>query len=249
MILKEANDLYVGAGSFDETVSTFIERSSYFIAYPVWFTELLQSFLLLIFPAGLIITLLRKNFSTALFKLCVLISFILIGFYIEHYLFSTLFPISRTGIYFIPLFGFFIYYLFIQFIESLRPSLQKGFVYGGLIFVSLPLTVHFFKTINLVHAFEWKYETHTREIVETVESKSNTVTLGHNWIFGPAINYYVRSRSLNITPVKLEEASVYTQDYIYEFQDQMKDSSWKHVKLYNDIGSGLYKNPGKKAIN
>ena len=242
MILQEANDLYVGASSFDESVSTFIERSAHFVAYPVWFTEILQSFIIYIFPVGLIITLLRKKYNSPLFKLGLLVLLILIGFWAEHYLFDTLFPIGRTGVYFIPLFGFFIYYLFVQFTENIRTGFERMAAFTGILIVTLPLTIHFFKTINLSHTFEWRYEMHTREVVEILSDQKKTIVLAHNWIFGPSINYYIRSRKLDITSVKIENEN-YTGDFVYEFQDQLKGENWLPVRLYEDIGSGLYKKP------
>ncbi len=245
LILSRAGDLYVGAGSIDESISSFIERSCYHQPYPVWFSEILQSFIKFIFPAGLILTLLRKKFNSPLIKLGALMTLILTGLYLEHYLFSTLFPMGRTGIYFIPLFGFFIYYLFVQFVSSQKPQLQTIFIVSGLLVISLPLTIHFFRTINFDHSFEWKYETHTKEVVLGIENKNKKMVLGHNWIFGPAINYYVRSKKLNISAVRLEEGTTRDEDFIYEFPDQMKDTTWQPVIRYKDIGTVLYKNPGK----
>ncbi|WP_317897462.1 hypothetical protein [Aurantibacillus circumpalustris] len=245
MVLQEANGLYTGAGTFDESVSSFIERSSYSIPYPLWFTEFLQSFIEYIFPIGFIITLLRKNYYGPLFKLSLLLLFIIGGIYIEHYLFGALFPLSRTGLYFIPLFGLFLFYLFIQFKESLTAKWRTTSFIGALVLVSVPLTLHFLITINLSNAFEWKYETHTKEVVFDVNARNKNAVLGYDWIFGPATRYYVKSRKLDLKVIKLEEGTIYDQDYIYEFQDQLKDSSWKPVKEFNDIQSALYVNPGK----
>lgn len=239
LILKEANDLYVGASSFDETISTLIERSSYLMPYPVWFTELLQTFVIYIFPAGLIITLLRKNYSGPLFKLGLLMTLMILGFQAEHLLFNTLFPIGRTGVYFIPLFGLFISYLFIQFVENRKPKQKNYFLTAGLMLVSLPLTFHFLKTMNISQTFEWRYDKHTKEVILHVNDKNKTATLAHNWIFGPSINYYIRSRNLSIKPVKLE-GQAYDQDFVYEFNDQLSDSSLHLVKKFKDTGSGIY---------
>ena len=245
LIISKAGDLYVGTDSFHQSISSFIERSSYFIPYPIWFVEKLQIFIELIFPIGLIITLIRKKITGPVMKVGILIMVILTGIYLEHYLFEALFPWSRTGVYFIPLFGFFIFYLFIQFIEGLKPQLQKVLVAAGLLLVTLPLTIHFLKTINLVHTFEWKYEAHTKDVVEEMAKKNRRIVLGYDWIFGPAINYYVQSKKLNIVPIKLEEGKPYDQDFVYEFKNQLKDSTWTLVKSYEDIGSGLYKNSDK----
>lgn len=240
LVLKEANDLYVGATDFDETISTLIERSSYLMPYPVWFTELLQAFIIYIFPVGLIITLLRKNYGGPLFKLGALITLMLLGFEAEHYLFSTLFPIGRTGVYFIPLFGLFLTYLFIQFIENRKANQQNVFLVAGFVICSLPLTLHFFKTMNISQTFEWRYDKHTKEVVMKINEQDKNAVLGHNWIFGPSIHYYILSRNLSVTPVKLEGQG-YDQDYIYEFNEQLTDSSLIPLKEFKDTGSGIYK--------
>lgn len=239
LVLSEANGLYAGAGSFDESITTFIERSAYFIPYPLWFTEFLQSFIELIFPVGLIITLLRKNANSRLFKLGVLMTLILAGFYLEHYLFSTLFPISRTGIYFIPLFGLFIVYLFTQFTENASLRLQPVYVSAGVVLVTLSLTIHFLRTMNTRYFFEWKYDAHTREVVEAVSARGGLPVLEHNWIFGPAIHYYIHGKHLQLQAVRLEGPPS-AGKFVYEFQENMKDPAWRPVALYNDAGSGLY---------
>lgn len=242
MILKEANDLYVGASSFDESVATFIERSSYFVAYPVWLTEILQSFIIFIFPIGLIITMIRRKLSGALFRLELLMLFILIGFWSEHYFFNTLFPIGRTGVYFILFFGLFIYLLFKQFSENLK-SRRTLVTALGLIFVSLPLTFHFFKTVNVHYTFEWKYDARTKDVVMDLAAYRKPLSLGHNWIFGPSINYYIQTRKLEITAQKVEDH--YEQDFVYDFKDRVKSPEWLVIWHFDDIGTVLYQNPSK----
>jgi len=246
LILSQAGDLYVGAPSIDDSISSFIERSSYHRPYPVWFSELVQTSIKFVFVTGMVLALFRKKFNGPLFKLGALMVVILIGLYLEHYLFSTLFPMGRTGIYFIPLFGLFVYYFFVEILSGLKPKLNTGITVAGLLLIPLPLSIHFFCTVNTDHTFEWKYETHTREVVLDIEDKNKKAELGHNWIFGPAINYYVRSRNLNLVPVKLEEGKKRNQDFIYEFEDQWKGEPWQIVHRYDDIGSALYKNPAKE---
>ena len=74
----------------------------------------------------------------------------------------------------------------------------------------------------------------------SLEDKTKTHVLAHNWIFGPAINYYIQSRHLDIAPEKIDDRP-YQQDFIYEFKNQLKDSSMISVKEYEDIGTGIYK--------
>lgn len=241
MILKEANDLYVGAESFSGSISTFIERSCYFEAYPVWFVELLQKIIVVVFPLGMIISLFRKKVGGDAFRLGALILLVLCGFWAEHYLFDTLFPISRTGVYFIALYGLFICCLFRQLLEHLSSTRQAVLVLG-LVFISLPLGFHFFKTCNLRYSFEWKYDAHTKEVMQALAGKKAALHLGHNWIFGPSIHYYISSRELPVTAEKVEGA--YSQDYVYEFREQFADPLWPAVLKYEDIGTALYKHPG-----
>src|SRR5262249_46813986 len=115
-----------------------------------------------------------------------------------HRLFGILYPIRRTGIYWIPLFLLVCFALFVR-IE--RPD-WKRLAAASCLVASIACLVQFLSQWNVHHYAEWPYDFDTRRIVQKLieahaPSGSLPATIGATWNFEPSLNFYRRSYHLD----------------------------------------------------
>ncbi|HTL82260.1 MAG TPA: hypothetical protein VL651_11170 [Bacteroidia bacterium] len=240
--LGSTNQLYFGADNFSDAVSSLFERSFYSAPYPVKLSVALQYFVLLIVPVGALLVIAKRSFGGRLGIVTALLLMITIGSFAENHLFSALYPMGRTGIYFIPLFGLFLFYLLIEWNDVLSVNSRKFFAPVMIGVITLPLCFHFLNTMNLRSIYECSPDAATRtaamKILEDANGRTSLVRV--NWIFEPSMNYYFHSRKAPfITTAESTRNAV--ADYAYEFTDQFDTTGWKKMISFDEVGSALYK--------
>ena len=110
-----------------------------------------------------------------------------------HYAQGVLYPTERMALFFYPLWA-------LATVFCLQETPLKLISYPILTTLAISLTIHFVKSTNLTYCFDWFYDQHTKEVVELLEKRhtpGQTIQLGAHWKFGPAINYYRKTKKLD----------------------------------------------------
>ena len=67
---------------------------------------------------------------------------------------------------------------------------------------------HLLRTANFTHCREWSYDRYTRDIalyLDEVSESDQKLKVGTNWVFHPALHYYIETRKLNIEIPKYQK--------------------------------------------
>lgn len=244
--LKKAGELYFGAESFDQTISSLVERSFYGAPYPAWFATTLHWFLKLLLPIGLALVIYKRNFDSTFTKLTLLLVIILGGLFIEHHFFTALYPLGRTGLFLLPLLGFYCYLLLCKLSESKNHPVKRIIKGISIILVSLPLLIHFISKLNTKYTFEWRYDANTKAMMQWIETKEKSalekegIIIASHWLFKPGIAYFISSRQLKAV-VELKEQSSLKVNYLYDLTNDTAPANFTLVKNYEDTGSKLFR--------
>ena len=240
LILSKANQLYYGTEFIGEAMDSLIIDSLYFSRFS-WEVGL-KYIVALIFISGCYFLIKSKAYYG---KFCVITSLIVvlvIGLVAEHYLFDVKYPLSRTSLLFIPLFALFVYYFGVHLAENnvLRKNVAKPilFVISGF------MCLHFLWNVSLIRTLTWKYDAHTKEIMEIVgelsKSKKRKTTISNDWLYSPSINYYIISRGLNVELTDRDGVNPKT-DFIYKRGDVSDVSGFVKIINYEDSVTMLLK--------
>src|SRR5690606_20282335 len=155
---------------------------------------------LFIFISGVLSMFLKKNFNGKFFLITSLIIIIIIGLFFEHVLFGSPYPLGRTGIFFIPLFGLFIYYLTLHILNYY--SVKKVIFTLIMVILSLPVFYNFYLNLDVKRTYTWYYDTYTKDAMKVIENiivdADHQKTISNEWLFEPTINYYIYLHQLNL---------------------------------------------------
>ncbi|MES2680237.1 MAG: hypothetical protein V4635_10145 [Bacteroidota bacterium] len=247
LYLKTGGQLYFGEDSFDSTLSLLLRKSLFLAPYPEWFIVLIDQFIRYIFPLGLSITILMKKFSGPLAKISMVMVLIMISLFLENSLFSATYPPSRTNVYFIPLFGLFIYFFFGQLVQNRSPVTQRVVAIALLLIISLPPTLPLLLTLNLTNTVEWRYDSHTKDAVmamksemERLPAKAEKTILETNWVFEPSAKYYVSLHKLNVVLLNRDSIGL-NSDFLYDYETSFKEGGYVELARYPEFDSRIYK--------
>jgi hypothetical protein len=197
-----AHQLYGGMDGFwHDTVQSLILSSFYETHYPQWVLFLTNSFIAASVFLSLIIIIYSATKGMAILKdelfhavCCLLIP--ALANTAEHWLFNTEFPEDRTGVYYIPLYAFFL----IMLLRRLPFKINMAVSY----LLTVLVAINFFLNTSMRYVVEWKYDTNTgkmmndlKQLLPDCNKTGQKVFLGCNPLFEPTISYYRRYLKLD----------------------------------------------------
>ncbi len=216
--LKNSNQLYVGEDLAVDSLNSLISRYFYFAEYP----DIFKSIWMVIIFIGLGFALfscfriIKVKPDLTLMKSTSVLLLVLLGFFLENMIFDAKFPSGRTALYFVLLYGLVIYFA----VENL-PENNFRWIKNGIIslFVFF-MAIHFISQINFNKTVIWDYDADTKHAMSLLEKETRKFPekkyLSNDWLFEPAINYYIHSDRMNIYPVS-RKGILPESDYIYDF--------------------------------
>jgi hypothetical protein len=240
MKLKGANELYFGASSLIEGFDLLLISSTNFneaTSLAIFIIKLLIVSLLFISVLYIIV---NKKYKGGLFLTTVLIILLVIGLFFENVFFGARYPTSRTALYYIPIIGIFTYHLFLDLIEQY--DIKTKYYAPVILCLVTPLIINFVTKANLSYTTTWKYDAHTKEVMNAVrdytQNADNKKTISNHWLFEPTINYYTNRWKLNLNSANRNGVEL-NYDFIYRLYDVTPLDGFRVVYLYNDIQSDL----------
>jgi hypothetical protein len=243
LLLKENGQLYFGTDSAMHSIDSIFIWSYDLSILPDWFLLAIHYLLPLLLSGAVILIVKRRNFSGPLFIICTLVILMAVGLAAEHMFFNALYPLNRTFLYSIPLLGL-LGGFFIQELESTGKKFRIALVCAVFLLITGPVLYQFVRRMNVNMVAEWGYDSGTRQAAFDLadKAKGSTVRVGHNWMFGPALRYYVVSRHLPLETFRLDEPVPDDLQFIYEFcgEKRLLDSGWKTFKTLKNESACLY---------
>lgn len=237
LMLKELGELYYGNSSLIDGFNSLIIWSLDFSVLPDALIPTIDFIILAMFIIAGVLILVTKQFGSNKAILFYINFGITLGLCIEHFFFQSLFPQNRTAVYLIPLLVLFAGSVLSELGKFIKAD-KKVLVFLALILVTLPVMYQFQRRLSLNSCFEWNYDAFTKQAAIFCSQTQHQVPIkvAHNWVFGPALSYYVTTQHLPIQISKLEEADLKNTQLIIDFCDKQKaDSlSWK---LLNSFGN------------
>lgn len=162
------------------------------------------------------------------------------------------YPSDRAALYFIPLFfllsSLLVYNLSLQIKHSL-PKYYELFV-GSVVFLSLALIVSFLSVYQLDRTSIWPYDQHTKQAVALLEDSAASLAqssmyfkVANNWLFEPAMNFYILQHQLNHTNhLGFVDRSGPDQDSLFYYlllpQDQAVIDQ-RHLQIVQQFGQAV----------
>ena len=244
-----------GHTSLLDLLQSLINSSFYFFEYPFWVGITIKYIIIISFGIGFVFIIFKNYFFTPSFKILTLISFVLIGFALENYLFSSKYPPERTCTIIIVLIAIYIYQLSVDLYIRFRPKIQIAFLFFLFSVGVTPITINFLSNLNLKYTLTWWYDAHTKEVMENIvklnmqnPNTQKKFTIGNNWVFQPAINYYIEIKKIHNMEHATRNKLNLNADYIYEFRsNNFNTDNFEKVVEFKEIDAILYKNKSLTA--
>ena len=239
-LLEELNELYHGTNNFHHTIDSFIYGSFYWHQYPHWVFISIKYMLIFLIPAGATLVILKKDFFGELSITLLLLSLILLGFFLEYFLFHANYPWERTTLFFAPIIGLVAVYMALH-INNFNSFIAKT---NSLIIsvVSFCLMAHFLVSANLTYTQTWKYDSHTKEVMkyvkENIPEDGNKRTISNEWLFEPTINFYINIWNIPLHKTDRKGVNVNT-DFIYRINNYDEWEGYQVVMSFADTLSEL----------
>lgn len=254
LFLKDNNQLYFGGRGFiDSTLALLIKHSIYFSDYGKDFWIIIRQIIIIVYFIVIIYQICSKVYSS-LTRITLLLSLMIFASILQHYIFDTLYLEGRTAIVFIPLFGFFVYYLFLYvYLKLIKNKIVKiSLNIFILLALCLPIGWHLINNLNLKYSKEWKYDAHDKNIMKIINEncqngihKSEKINISNTWLFEPSMYYYRDLYSMNYTNVPDRFGIDENADYIYcTNEDKEKITAidkYVIINEYKDIETILLK--------
>lgn len=238
--LKAADHLYFGASSFSEAMGSLIKFSVYIPDYGQWVIPTVKCLMFLLILAGVIYLVVNKVNSGRLFILTALVITITFGLFLERMLFEANYPMGRTTLFYVPLLSLFIYYLFGELIS--RYGIKRRYCVPALLVLTAPLLWNFYVGANIEHTKNWRYDAHTKEVMQTIkdqsDSKSRKQSISNHWLLEPAINYYIDTWGLNLYPADRSGVNTHS-DFMYRLKDTTTVEGYSVLEVYDDSRTNL----------
>ena len=200
--LARSQDFYVGSSTAVESLRNLMDVS---FAYGVSSgflhrtEQIWSNFALIFLPAmtlaALIAVSLTKQFPRSMPALAAcLASLVVVGSAIlliaAHLVSGMLYPVDRTGVYFVPLATF----AALGFARVLmeRPGLPRSVGFAVTILLA-SFAIEFAAQWNVKSFLVWRYDADTKRIFEALETAPKPpgqIRMGVSWVLEPALNYY-----------------------------------------------------------
>ncbi|MBN2616194.1 MAG: hypothetical protein JXR71_10930 [Bacteroidales bacterium] len=239
-LLRASHQFYFGAQSFNGTLFGLITGSYYFAQLPSWVYPSIKYLLLFFLFSGIFLIVARRAYLSRLSMIAVVNLLMILGLFLEHVLFHSNYPPGRTALYFVPLMGLFICCLFADLFVRF-PSVKVIWIIFSLLMV-LPLSWHLLDSLNLKYTRNWRYDAATKAAMMRVKKETrndpNRATISNNWLFEPAINYYMHSRHIQIDSANRSGVHFDTR-FIYKFNSDSCPQHYQVLEAYRDVNTVL----------
>jgi len=239
-ILEARNELYHGTNNFHHTINSFIYGSFYWHQYPHWLFISIKYLLIFLIPAGTLLVVLKKDYFGKLSVSLLLLSMILLGFFLEFFLFHANYPWERTTLFFAPIIGIIAVFMALHVNQYYAPIAKINSLIVTV--VSVCLIVHFLICANLTYTQTWKYDSHTKEVMKYVKDNiprdGNKRTISNEWLFEPTINFYINIWDLPLHKTDRSGVNLNT-DYIYRVNNFDEWEGYRVVKSFVNTRSEL----------
>lgn len=239
IMLKSNHELYFGGTSFfRHTITQLIHHSIYFSYYGELFWIGLRQAIVIIFVLGIVYQLTKIQYNS-LSRITILLSLMIIASYIQFQLFDTLYPVGRTALIFIPLFGLFVFFFVCELLKlSETWSIAKPIIRIVLFILCVPVIVHFISNMNLKYTREWKFDANTKSVMAEIKSQNDLrstlnrhISMSNNWLFEPTINYYRTIYRMDYLYPANRDGLDQNSDFIYCSIEEMKTFQWRELYL------------------
>jgi len=232
LYLNKGNQLYHGEETMLKSLASLIYDSFYLTQYSNWVFEIIKYSVLSLFFLGAVSILIKKDFKSKFSLIIGLILILILGFFLEHILFGSPYPLGRTGILFIPLYGLFIYYFIIHIIKFYTIK----FIFIPItILLSIPVIYNCYTNLNLKYTRTWMYETYTEDIMDVIQGlthgSSIKSTISNEWFFEPTINYYIHLNQLNLEAANRDGIKE-TTSFIYLLENRSVPKGYEVLNSY-----------------
>lgn len=240
LLLKELEQLYFGSPDFMAAIDSFVSASLYFTDDSTSFVPAISLLIILSLAIAPILILMKKAYDSNLAIITLLIYTLTGGFFLEFFIFEAKFPLERTGLFYIPIFGLFIYHLFLVLLATY--SIKKQIYIPIISVLLICLAVNFFSGANFTYTKTWRYDAHTKDMMEIISDKTqyNTdkASITNHWLFEPTINYYISTWNLKLQPANREAINL-SADFMYRLQDSSEVGGFELLYFYEDINTDL----------
>lgn len=247
LLLNKTNQLYFGEESLFNMIYSLIKGTFYFTDIDNSAVFLIRYIALSLLFFGVIISIIKRDIKDRLTTTTFLFLIIATGLFLEHILFGALYPSGRTALYFLPIFGLFITYLFSNFFELFaHHKLQLNII---IVLIATPLIFYFSSNISIKRTITWPYDAYTKDVMVEIHkqtlSRNGKATISNNWLFEPAINYYISSRTINLKPANRDGAN-FSTDFIYEMDFTQQSDSFIVLSKFEENNGVLLMRIGTK---
>lgn len=186
-----------------------------------------------------------SNFTRIFFILLLLI----LAPVLQEVIFNIPYPVSRTAIFYYPVFSLVFIFLFAALFKAAKHILIKASLVILLCIVSAFVVYASFTKRNFTNTTEWYYDWHDKDMLELIDkdrisnNNQDSVMISNFWIFTPAINYYRVTRNYTWLKPVIKEDYKKADYYICLSGDITKipADSLQLMAKYDEIGVSLYK--------
>ncbi|HVS00130.1 MAG TPA: hypothetical protein VMW27_26120 [Thermoanaerobaculia bacterium] len=193
--LREWGELYYGgqSGFFADTVQSLVRSSLYDRSWTDFLVLPLSVLAVGCFAAS-VLSLWKGGGQAG--RITAGIALVAVfGILLQHYLFGVRFVLDRAALFFLPLF----FFTLGAAVDGKRRARVASF--GG---AALVLLGHTLGCANFTHTLAWRFDADTRRMLDDLvawesaqgEPPGTIKRMGVNWIFEPAVNFYIQSRGL-----------------------------------------------------
>ncbi len=229
IFLFKKNQIFFGGetGFIQDTVRTLIRSSFYGRSYvagqePAILILILLSFLLFLVVLAVHI---RKKTTGKIRPASIFLAILFLSAFstiVQKILFHSFYLFERTALFFIPIYGLFLIFLFG------RLSEEQAKIKAPAVVVFLGLTVlsafHFSQTANTHSTRDWKFDGDSKQMLEYLKNLKDKdpaapaiIRLGAHWSVMPSITFYRLQKSLTWLEIDLvsRQAQYRNFDYCY----------------------------------
>ena len=228
LMLQNTNQLYFGGsdGFIPDTLRMLIYCSIYFSDYGENFETVMRILIIVLFALMVVYQFLFRKINP-FSKITVILLLMIIAPILQNYFFAALYPVARTSLMYLPLFGLCLFY-FIEHLVIQAKKVPRIIIYS-LVFVLVcgPLTYHFIENINFQRTSEWSYDANTKQVMLEInkthqeqENLKKRLTVSNSWLFEPTMNYYRIRYSMDFIDPLNEDGVKNNTDFIYCFKDE-----------------------------
>ena len=243
LMLNEAKQLYFGVDSLSDMLATLYVN----VLYHFNNFTILSIFIGIVFVLAALVIAVTKKFDSQLFKLYIILVLLISATVTQHYFFDAKYPAERTAIYFVPVFGVFVYRLFSELYQLSNNKPSRWLVRSGLVTIILMTVINFsqWSRTSFTNTSVWKFDMHTKEVAIKIgalgyeECRTESFTLSNHWLFQPTLNYYIHSLDLPIEPA-LHDPDTNTH-FVYNYIDKFDGDGYEVVLTFDDIGTSLFR--------